>query len=176
MDLGEARAAERRRIDRDEELPGDDRARTRRRARRACPRTAEDTHFRLKLGELVAVRARQNLGTRRERLPDLHERRAEVLEHRAKLLGRHRVHELVFANVRGSLRARRVFGERSNRSSGSNSPDELNMYLSNVLSAMQHPQRATSNGAPSSCFQSAERPEGARRFSRFPLPMRASSI
>ena len=113
VNLREARAAERRRVDRREELL-----------------TALVTEFgvergqhvlerqgialRLKLGELIAVRARKDLGASRERLPDFHERRAEILEHRAELLGSHRFQKLVLVHDTQDLanaRATRLRGQ-----------------------------------------------------------------
>ena len=49
----------------------------------------------LQLRQLVAVRLRQNLRARRQRLADLHEAGAQVLQHGAKGLGRETLQEVV---------------------------------------------------------------------------------
>ena len=54
--------------------------------------------FRLELGELLAKHFGEDFRSRRKRLPNLHEARAQVLKHRAKLFGREALESAMLAD------------------------------------------------------------------------------
>ena len=59
--------------------------------------------FRLKLGKLLAKHFGKDFRSRRKRLPDLHEARAQVLKHRAKLFGREALESAMLADDTDNL-------------------------------------------------------------------------